>query len=200
VGLFDRIQTRSGPSAVEAAAPYPRDLVRNVTLRDGSSTRVRPIRPDDEPRLVELYGRLSRHSAYQRFFTVMQRLPPDWYHFFANVDYVRRLALVAERETVSGYQLIGVGRYESGEELGIAEVALVVEDGWQGRGLGRILLDSVLGAATARGIRRFRAYVLTENYRMLRLLATGTMIEERRTEDGVTRLRFRRLDADATPR
>jgi GNAT superfamily N-acetyltransferase len=200
VGLFDRIQTRSGPSAVETAAPYPRDLVQNVTLRDGSTARVRPIRPDDEPQLAELYGRLSRHSAYQRFFTVMQRLPTDWYHFFANVDYVRRLALVAERETVSGYQLIGVGRYESGEEPGIAEVALVVEDGWQGRGLGRILLDSVLGAAAARGIRRFRAYVLTENYRMLRLLATGTTIEERRTEDGVTRLRFRRLDADATPR
>ena len=197
---FERAQPRSGPSAVETAAPYPRELVRSVGLNGGGSARIRPIRPDDEPQLVLLYDRLSRHTAYQRFFTVMQRLPTDWYHFFANVDYVRRLALVAERETVSGYQLIGVGRYEAGEEPDVAEVALVVEDGWQGRGLGRMLLDSVLGAADARGIRRFRAYVLTENYRMLRLLSTGTRIDERSTEDGVTALRFRRRDVDATPR
>jgi RimJ/RimL family protein N-acetyltransferase len=191
---------RSDRPAVESAAPYPRDLERTVVLRDAAAVRIRPIRPDDEPKLALLYDRLSRHTAYQRFFTVMQRLPTDWYHFFANVDYVRRLALVAEHETVSGYQIIGVGRYERGDEPDLAEVAFVVEDGWQGRGLGTILLDSVLSAAAARGIERFRAYVLTENHRMLRLLSTHTRIEERQTEDGITRLRFRRRDADATAR
>jgi GNAT superfamily N-acetyltransferase len=187
-------------TAVDTAATYPRELVRTVALRDGASARIRPIRPDDEPRLVDLYERLSQHTAYQRFFTVMRRLPNDWYHFFANVDYVRRLALVAERETVVGVQLIGVGRYEPSEEPDAAEVALVVEDGWQGRGLGAILLETVLAAAEARGIRRFRAYVLAENHRMLRLLATRTAVEERKTEEGVTGLRFRRRAADATPR
>jgi GNAT superfamily N-acetyltransferase len=187
-------------TAVDTAATYPRELVRTVALRDGASARIRPIRPDDEPRLVDLYERLSQHTAYQRFFTVMRRLPNDWYHFFANVDYVRRLALVAERETVAGVQLIGVGRYEPSEEPDAAEVALVVEDGWQGRGLGAILLETVLAAAEARGIRRFRAYVLAENHRMLRLLATRTAVEERKTEEGVTGLRFRRRAADATPR
>lgn len=193
-------EAMSGTQAGETAAPYPRELVRMVALKDGASARIRPIRPDDEPRLVELYDRLSRHTAYHRFFTVRRRLPPDWYHFFANVDYARRLALVAERETVSGYQLIGVGRYEPGGEPDTAEVALVVEDGWQGRGLGALLLDSVLGAAAARGIYRFQAYVLAENHRMLRLLGTRTRIEERKTEEGVTGLRFRRIDADATAR
>ena len=101
---------------IQDAAQYPRELVRTITLKDGFSARIRPIRPDDEPRLVDLYERLSRHTAYQRFFTVLRRLPADWYHFFANVDYVRRLALVAERETVAGVQLIGVGRYEPAEE------------------------------------------------------------------------------------
>jgi GNAT superfamily N-acetyltransferase len=197
---LERAPSRSAASAVETAAPYPRELVRSVALNGGAAARIRPIRPEDELKLVELYDRLSRHTAYQRFFTVMQRLPPDWYHYFANVDYVRRLALVAERETVSGYQIIGVGRYERGDEPDLAEVAFVVEDGWQGRGLGKILLESVLSAAAARGIERFRAWVLTENYRMLRLLSTRTRIEERTTEEGVTGLRFRRLDADATPR
>jgi RimJ/RimL family protein N-acetyltransferase len=185
---------------MQDAAPYPRELARTVTLKDGASARIRPIRPDDEPRLVDLYDRLSRHTAYQRFFTVLRRLPNDWYHFFANVDYVRRLALVAERETVAGTQLIGVGRYEPSEEPDAAEVAFVVEDGWQGRGLGAILLEAVLGAADARGLRRFRAYVLADNHRMLRLLATRTEVDERKTEEGVTGLRFRRRAADATPR
>jgi RimJ/RimL family protein N-acetyltransferase len=185
---------------MEDAAPYPRELVRTITLKDGFSARIRPIRPDDEPRLVDLYERLSRHTAYQRFFTVLRRLPSDWYHFFANVDYVRRLALVVERETVAGVQLIGVGRYEPAEEPDTAEVAFVVEDGWQGRGLGGLLLEAVLGAADARGIRRFRAYVQADNHRMLRLLATRTQVEDRKTEEGVTGLWFRRVPADATPR
>ena len=186
--------------ATQKAAPYPHELVRTVTLRDGFAARIGRIRPDDEPRLVDLYERLSRHTAYQRFFTVLRRLPPDWYHFFANVDYVRRLALVAERETVAGVQLIGVGRYEPSEEPDAAEVAFVVEDGWQGRGLGGILLEAVLEAAATRGIRRFRAYVLADNHRMLRLLHTRTRVEDRKTEEGVTGLRFRRAAGDATPR
>jgi RimJ/RimL family protein N-acetyltransferase len=185
---------------MQEAAAYPCELVRTVTLRDGFSARIRPIRPDDEPRLVALYERLSQHTAYQRFFTVRRRLPPDWYHFFANVDYVRRLALVAEHDTPTGVELIGVGRYEPSEEPDTAEVAFVVEDDWQGRGLGGILLDAVLEAAEARGIHRFRADVLADNHRMLRLLNTRTRVEERKTEDGVTGLRFRRGPGDATPR
>lgn len=185
---------------MQDAAPYPRDLVRMVALEDGTSVRLRPIRPDDEPRLEDLYERLSRHTAYQRFFTVLRQLPNDWYRSFANVDYVRRLALVAERDTVAGTRLIGVGRYEPSEEPGVAEVAFVVEDGWQGRGLGAVLLEAVLSAAEDRGIRRFRADVLADNHRMLRLLATRTLVEGRKTEEGVTELRFRRRAADATAR
>ena len=176
------------------AEGYPSELSHAVTLADGSGARIRPIRPDDEPGLVDLYERLSRRSAYQRFFTVRRQLPQNWYHAFANVDYTSRLALVAERETVAGSRLIGVGRYEPTEEAGVAEVATVVEDGWQGRGLGAILLDEVLRAAETRGIHRFRAYVLADNQPMLRLLATHTQVDERKMEEGVVELTFRRRD------
>lgn len=182
--LFER-----APDAIATA--YPKELERNVFLKNRAHVRIRPIRADDEPRLVDLYGRLSRHTAYQRFFTVMGHLPPDWYHFFANVDYHRRLAVVAERDTPTGSQLIGVGRYEPTDEPDVAEVAVVVEDGWQGLGLGAILLEDVLRAGEARGIRRFSGDVLGDNHRMLRLLTTRTDVEERKTEAGVTRLRFR---------
>src|SRR6266511_659194 len=182
----DAQPTAAGVGAAASAGVYPRELERPVVLRDGAYLRIRPIRPDDEPRLVDLYGRLSRYTVYQRFFTVMRRLPPDWAHFFANVDYRRRLALVAERDTPAGVELVGVGRYEPGEEPDAAEVAFVVEDGWQGLGLGAVLLTDVLRAGVARGIHRFRAFTLADNYRMLRLLSELTDVRERKTEDGVT--------------
>jgi hypothetical protein len=56
---------------------YPGELERELTLKDGSVVHLRPIRPDDAPRLQELHSRLSRESAYQRFFAIVRRLSPD---------------------------------------------------------------------------------------------------------------------------
>ncbi|MBI1958491.1 MAG: GNAT family N-acetyltransferase [Candidatus Rokubacteria bacterium] len=173
----------------------PREFDRQVVLRDGARVWLRAIRPDDEARLVDLYGRLSHHTAYQRFFTVLKRLPPDWAHFFANVDYRKRMALVAEHEHEGRLELIGVGRYEPADEAATAEVAFVVQDGWQGRGLGAVLLDDVTRAGEARGVLRFRAFVLADNDRMLDLLTRFTDVLERKLEDGVVSLVFRRQPA-----
>jgi len=175
--------------------------VHAVTLGSGAHLRIRPIRPDDESRLAELYSRLSRHTAYQRFFTVMRRLPPDWFRYFANVDYVRRLALVAERDTPHGAAVVAVARYEPADEADTAEVAFVVEDGWQGQGLGAVLLHDLLAAARARGIERFRAYVMADNHRMLKLLTSRVQVQERKLEEGVVSLLFTMAGAaDAAPR
>src|SRR3990172_1547081 len=141
---------------------YPRELERDLTLRDGTRLRLRPIRPDDAPRLQELYGRLSRHTAYQRFFSIMKRLPPDWARMLADVDFRRRLALVAEH-------------------------------GWQDRALGTVLFREILAAGAARGVRRFRAWVLADNRRMLDLIVRYGAVEQRRTEQGVPELVFTRL-------
>jgi RimJ/RimL family protein N-acetyltransferase len=191
-------ESAPGAAALSPVA-YPWELERTVTLRDGARVRMRPIRPEDEARLVDLYSRLSEYTAYQRFFTAMRRLPPDWFHYFANVDYARRLALIAENGEGDHPELIAVGRYEPSETPDSAEVAFVVQDGWQGRGLGALLLDQVLAAAEARGIRRFVAFVLPDNRRMLDLIAGRTDVDERHTEDGVTTVRFRRRRA-ARPR
>ena len=186
--MSDQVQQSAG--RMMAPNAYPRNLQREVALKNGETLRIRPIRPDDEERLVELYNRLSRQTAYQRFFTVRPHLPPDWFHYFANVDYRRRLALVAERETVAGVEVIGVGRYEASGDEATGEVAFVLEDGYQGQGLGAVLLDAIVRAGTERGLKRFRAYVLTENHRMLRLLAHHTRIIERKTEQGETTVLF----------
>lgn len=166
-------------------------LDREVTLRDGARVRVRAIRPEDEAGLVSLYGRLSAHTAYQRFFAVMRRLPPDWAHFLANVDARRRFALVAESQDGGPAALVAVARYEPSDDPGVAELAIVVQDDWQARGLGTRLLADLLRAAAANGITRFRAWVLADNRRMLDLLARLTDVTHRTIEQGVCRLELR---------
>ena len=182
-------QARS--ASVTIPPEYPKELERDATLKDGTVVHLRPIRPDDAPRLVALFDRLSQHTAYQRFFSVLKRLPPAYAKIFANVDYQQRLAIVAERDTPADPELIGVGRYEPTDTPGMVEVAFVVQDAWQGQGLGSILLDAVSRAAVARGAQQFRAFVLGDNHRMLGLLARRTEITGRKLEEGVVSVEFR---------
>jgi RimJ/RimL family protein N-acetyltransferase len=174
---------------------YPKHLEGEVVLRDGARLRMRPIRAEDQDRLIAFYDRLSRHTAYQRFFTVMKRLPPDWAHLLANVDYERRLALIAEHGSPDAPELVGVAHYEPTDRPDTAEVAFVIQDGWQNRGLGTAMLDALLAAAEARGLVRFRAWVLAGNSRMIDLLVRFTDVQECHTESGVTALLFRRRSA-----
>src|SRR5438105_1365699 len=155
-----------------------------------SARSARTTRP-----LVALFDRLGRDTVYQRFFTAKKRLPPDWARRLATVDYGRRLALVAEHDAGDGPELVGVARWDPTDDPATAEVAVVVEDRWQNQGLGTALLADLLRTAGARGISRFRAWVLADNARMLRLLARVAEVRERHTRRGVTELLLTRRDA-----
>jgi GNAT superfamily N-acetyltransferase len=179
-----------------SAAGYPSELERVITVRDGAVVRLRPIRADDAPRLQALHARLSLQTIYQRFFNVMRRLPTDWARYLADVDYRSRLALVVEWTCPDGTaELVGVGRYEPTSDAARAEVAFVIDDRWQGRGLGTVLFNDLLAAAEARGIREFSAEVLADNTRMLDLIARFTTIVSRRLADGIVSLVFTRRSA-----
>ena len=184
---YNRIRSR-----MTDTAGYPRELERDVVLRDGTKVHVRPIRPEDAPRLVAAYERLSAHSAYQRFFSAMRRLPPDWARFLATVDYHTRLALIAERPGDGDMELLGVARYEPTHD-DAPEVAFVIVDAWQNRGLGTILFHALLEAGAARGVRRFRAWILADNMRMLDLIHRYCDIEQRRRDGAVLELVFARV-------
>ena len=169
------------------AATTTGQLPTSVTLKDGSIARLRPICPEDEPELTAFYERLSPTSAYQRFHTLMARLPPDWARFLANVDYERRMAIVA---VDSEDRLIAVARYDYNEQSEDAEVAIVVQDQWQGKGLGTKLMTELLSYAEAKGIARFRAHVLADNRRMLDMFTRVTRILKSQTQSGITSLLF----------
>jgi RimJ/RimL family protein N-acetyltransferase len=162
---------------------------RTISLRDGTLAHMRPIRADDAPRLVALYDRLSGDTRYHRFFSVMQRLPPDWANFLAAVDYESRLALVVESPSDPD-TLIAVARYEPTRRSDTAEVAFVVQDGWQDRGVGTVLFGELLAAAQLNGVRCFRAWVLADNRRMLDLIARFGEVRERSIDQGVVELGF----------
>ena len=175
----DRTVSGAGASAPQGEA----------VLRDGTVVRLRPIAPEDAPRLVALYDRLSLDTRYHRFFSAKRRLPPDWAQFLATVDHRTRQALVVESPDDPD-ALIAVARYEPAGEPDLVEVAFVVQDGWQDRGLGTRLFQALLRAAAANGITRFRAWVLADNRRMLDLIARYGRVERRTVEHGVVELTF----------
>lgn len=156
------------------ANAYPAELERVVPLRGGRSIRLRPIRPTDASRLQALHGRLSRDTIFSRFFSHLPVLTDERAAYFTNVDYDRRLAIVAV-EDVEGEgeaddeQIVGVVRYDRQAD-GKAEVALVVEDRVQRLGIGSVLLAAIIDAARQRGVQTVIADVLGENARMLHLL------------------------------
>ena len=181
-GLSVELPAKGGAPAGPVGRSCP---ITPVRLTDGTHVTLRHIQPEDEPALTALYERLSPQTAYQRFFTVMRRFPPDWVHILANVDYDRRMAIVA---LDPAGELIGVARYVYDARVQEAEIAIVIEDRWQGRGLGTRLLDELIGYADGKGIRRFRAYVLADNLRMFKLIRRVTTIVERKLDSGVVSL------------
>lgn len=137
------------------------------TLRDGRELLIRPIEPGDWERLVALHQRLSAETQRLRFFVRLPRLSPAFARRLANVDFVDRAAFVACDPGAD--QLHAVGRYER-VSPSAAEIAFVVEDRFQGQGLGPELFDHIVGLARRNGIDEFRAEVLVENGRMISLL------------------------------
>ena len=164
---------------------YPTELERNV-VSGNLHYRLRPIRPDDAPRLVEFHNRLSPHSCYLRFFSFHPTLSSSEIERFTCVDYLDRLALVAE---VDG-TLIAVARFDRQEDSTEAGVAFVVADEYQHHGIGSLLLDELVMAARKRGITTFLAETLSENDAMLGVFLHSGFDVQAHTEYGTVHLRF----------
>jgi GNAT superfamily N-acetyltransferase len=159
-------------------------------LSDGTPVRIRPIRPADVRWIVPAFRRLSPETIYQRFFTSMTELPKEMARRFTNVDHVTRQALVAEISKGFSYQPAGIARYEPSGQSGEAEVAVLVTDRYQNRGVGRVLFHAILQAGIENGIRTFCADILSENHRMLYLLQSEAEVRESKVQQGVTHCVF----------
>jgi acyl-CoA synthetase (NDP forming)/RimJ/RimL family protein N-acetyltransferase len=171
---------------VEQQAPQPpRHWEADVLLRDGRTAHLRPIRPDDAELMVDFYSRVSEESKYFRFFTPMPTLSEKDVRRFTNVDHHDRVAFVMEL----GGQMIAVGRYDVVQD-GEAEVAFLVEDRHQGRGIAQLLLEHLAQAGRERGVRRFVAEVLPDNQKMISTFRDAGYKVRSGYADGVLALEF----------
>ncbi|HEX9338881.1 MAG TPA: GNAT family N-acetyltransferase, partial [Pseudonocardiaceae bacterium] len=165
---------------------YPRHWEADVVLSDGGTVHLRPIIPDDAPKLLALHGRLSERTRYFRYFAPYPHMSDKDLKRFSVVDHHGRVAFGA----FLGDALIAVGRYERLGDSDSAEVAFVVEDAHQGRGLGSILLEHLAAAARERGLGRFVAEVLGENGQMVRVFRDAGYRVSRAIDEGVLHLEF----------
>ncbi|WP_340683288.1 GNAT family N-acetyltransferase [Amycolatopsis coloradensis] len=170
---------------------FPREWEADVLLSDGGTVHLRPVIPSDADGLVAFHGRLSERTRYFRYFGAYPRIPQRDLERFSVVDHHDRVAFVA----LLGDDIVAVGRYERLEHGPSAEVAFVVDDAHQGRGLGSILLEHLAAAASECGLRRFVAEVLAENAAMVRVFRDAGYQVSREIEEGVLHLEF---DIDPT--
>lgn len=171
---------------------YPDHWEADVVLRDGGTARIRPITTDDAERLVSFYEQVSDESKYYRFFAPYPRLSDRDVHRFTHHDYVDRVGLAV---TIGG-EFIGTVRFDRINEQGRpasapadeAEVAFLVQDAHQGRGVASALLEHIAAVARERGIRRFAAEVLPANNKMIKVFRDAGYTQQRSFEDGSVHL------------
>ncbi|MEU5412802.1 bifunctional acetate--CoA ligase family protein/GNAT family N-acetyltransferase [Streptomyces clavifer] len=171
---------------------YPDHWEADVVLRDGGTARIRPITTDDADRLVSFYEQVSDESKYYRFFAPYPRLSAKDVHRFTHHDYVDRVGLAV---TIGG-EFIATVRYDRINEQGRpasapadeAEVAFLVQDAHQGRGVASALLEHIAAVARERGIRRFAAEVLPANNKMIKVFRDAGYTQHRSFEDGSVHL------------
>jgi GNAT superfamily N-acetyltransferase len=185
-------------AAVEQASVAPRPLAGDaVELIDGSSVTIRLIRVADAFPLLRMFDRLSPESIYHRFFSPMPQPRRAALLHLAGLDSELHEAMVAEADG----EIIGVARYDARAGEDDAEVAVIVEDAWQDRGLGTRLLHHLARVGARRGLVAFRAVVLGENRRALPFLRRLSPEADVRFQDGEYQIyapfRLRRVEGRA---
>ena len=148
-----------------AIAPYPKELESIERLRDGTVLQMRPLRPEDEPRLQDLVAHMTPEDLRLRFFTPVRALSHTLAARLSQLDYDREMALLAEFDGTA----VGVARFSADPDKFRAEYAIAVRSDWKGRGVGYLLMTRIIGIARQRGIGELVGEVLRENEPMLNM-------------------------------
>jgi RimJ/RimL family protein N-acetyltransferase len=164
-----------------------RDFSISDVLKDGSRVTIRAIRPDDRARFLQAFRLLERDSIYTRFFSQRNDVSDAELDRAINVDFEREIALVVTIEAATGEAIIASGRYVATAARS-AEVAFVVEEDYQGRGIASRLLAHLAAIARDRGITRFEADVLSQNAAMLAVFKRCGFAMRQTREGGVIHL------------
>jgi acyl-CoA synthetase (NDP forming)/RimJ/RimL family protein N-acetyltransferase len=164
----------------------------SIVLADGESAYLRPISPDDAPKLLAFHERQPRENLYRRFLSPKPTLTTEELEHFTNVDQHDRVALVVEAHG----EFVAWASYERWKDRDDAEVAFMVDDAHQGRGIATLLLEHLAAIAQTNGIERFTAETLSDNRPMLRVFSRAGWPVERHFDSGLTELGFPLTDTE----
>ena len=155
-----------------AIHPYPVQLVKNVQLNDGTDIVIRPIRPEDAEIEAKFVRELSKEAKYFRFMNSIHELSQEMLVRFTQIDYHNEMALIAVQQLDDVEDQIGVARYTTNPDKTSCEFALVVSDKWQSKGIAHRLMRSLMEVARDRELEVMEGQVLSENTKMLELMAS----------------------------
>ncbi len=164
----------------------------SIVLSDGDTAFVRPITSADAPLLLAFHERQPRENLYRRFLSPKPTLNAKELEHFTNIDFVDRVALVVEHRG----EFIGWASYERWKARDDAEVAFMVDEAHQGKGIATLLLEHLAAIARSNGIERFTAEALSDNRAMLRVFSRAGWPVERHFDSGLTELEFSLSDTD----
>jgi acyl-CoA hydrolase/GNAT superfamily N-acetyltransferase len=169
---------------------YPEDLEAYRTTKTGLEILLRPVKMSDEPLLKDFFYSLSDNSMYRRFISVRKDMPHERLQEFTIIDYSKEMVILAVLGQRGKEEIVGLSQYGIDETTHSAEVAIVVRDHYQNRGIGTELLSYLTYLARKQGLFGFTAEVLAENSPMLRLFKKMGFDIEARNAEGVYELKL----------
>jgi acetate---CoA ligase (ADP-forming) len=177
--------------------PSTQTYAEPVALRDGTSLLVRAVHPSDKPLVLALFGRLSPQSIRYRAFGAKSTLTERELIALTEVDFDTHVALAAVVRTPGEERLVGIARYIRFDARGkldakssVAEAAFTVEDAYQGRGIGTLLLEHLAEIARAAGVEQIEADVLADNYRMMEVFVESGFVVRQALDAGIYHVTF----------
>lgn len=172
------------PEQTAARATYPWEEERSIRV-EGQELRVRPLRMSDAENLQDLLYRLSDESVYRRFMQFKRSHPREEMLKLVDLDYEENMALVVSTPDGAGGEIVGMARYDVDPATRLADIAFVVRDDWQGRGIGTLLMKRMAEIAKGRGLAGFTADVLCTNTAMLAVLHRSGLSVQTSLDAGV---------------
>ncbi len=182
----------------ESAHLYPMEIATEHIFKDGLKVRFRAIKPSDEEAMRRLFYRFSNTAIYRRFLFPISTMPHDKIQEYVNVDYSQVMSVVALAGEPDQEAIIAEARFARDDQSSYGELAFIVDEKYQGRGIATYLYKMLIRLAKERGLKGFTAEVLHANKEMMKIFENGDLPIDARLENGLYRLTVP-FDAESTP-